>query len=55
MILANCGPDGCEALPVPLRWALGAVMAALALAYGWAWCVDRWRNRERRPDDWEGR
>ncbi len=47
MILANCGPHGCQPLPVPLRWALGAVIAGLAAAYVYAWCLDRWRNRGR--------
>lgn len=42
--LANCGPDGCEALPMPLRVVLGVVIGGLALAYAAAWCYDRWRR-----------
>jgi hypothetical protein len=46
MVLANCGVDGCAPLPVPLRWALGLVMAGFALVYLYARFVDWRRNRK---------
>ncbi len=44
LLLANCGPDGCEALPVPLRWALGAKMLSYVLVI----LYSGWRERRRR-------
>lgn len=41
MDLANCGLDGCEALPWPIRLVMGLAIGALAIGWLVAWFMDR--------------
>lgn len=44
MILANCGPDGCEPLPEPLRWIVGAAIWGTLAVWAVVWLYGKWRD-----------